>query len=165
MELEPAVRRRLLADPTITAYVGDRVWLHRLEDRVDPVGLRAVVLYAGPWWAESDRYEGAGAEYPTLVTDCWSDCTRTGDGDIARMDRIANAGAVWRAVHRVLHNPPRGQVWGEVGSNPGLLVNTSSLWFRPAAIEGADVRRTGVPLQDAAVVSATYAMNIALLVA
>jgi hypothetical protein len=125
--------------------------------------LRAIVLYAGPWWAEPDRYEAASAEYPTLVVDCWADCTRTGDGDIARLDRVQNAKAVARAVQRVLHNPPRGEVWGEVGSNPGLLVNTSSLWFAPAAFEGAEVRRTGTPLQDAAVVSGTYAMNTAVL--
>lgn len=163
MELEPAVRRRLLADPTITSYVGDRVSLHRLEDRVDPHGLRAVVLYAGPGWGDTERYEGAGGEYPTLVVDCWSDCTRTGDGDIARLDRVQNAKAVWRAVHRVLHNPPGGQVWGEVGSHPGLLVNTSTLWFYPTHLEGADVSRTGIPLQDAAVVTASYALNVAVL--
>jgi hypothetical protein len=163
MELESAVRRRLLADATVTGYVGDRVYLHRLEDRVDPVGLRAIVLYAGPWWGESERYVAASAEYPTLVVDCWADCTRTGDGDVARLDRVQNAKAVWRAVHRLLHNPPRGEVWGEVGSNPGLLVNTSTLWFAPSALEGAEVRRTGTPLQDAAVVSGTYAMNTAVL--
>lgn len=163
MELEPAVRRRLLEDPTIRGYVGDRIYIHRLEDRVDPLGLRAIVLYAGPWWAEADRYTGAGAEYPTLVADHWADCTRTGDGDIARLDRVQNAKAVWRAVHRVLHNPPRGEVWGAVGSNPGLLVNTSTLWFAPSALEGAEVRRTGTPLQDAAVVPATYALNTAVL--
>jgi hypothetical protein len=79
------------------------------------------------------------------------------------MDRIQNARAVARAVQRVMHNPPRGQVWGAVGSNPGLLVNTSSLWFAPAAIEGADARRTGTPLQDAAVVSSTYRLNTVVL--
>ena len=163
MELEPAVRRRLLADPTVVGYVGDRIYPHRLEERVDPLGLRAIVIYAGPWWGDAERYESASAEYPTLVVDCWADCTRDEDGNIARLDRVQNAGAVWRAVHRVLHNPPRGEVWGEVGSNPGLLVNTATLWFRPGAIEGADAKRTGTPLQDAAVVSATYAMGVAVL--
>lgn len=163
MELEPAVRRRLLADAAVTGYVGNRVHLYRLEDRVDPLGLRAVVLYAGPSWSETDRYVGAGAEYPTLVVDCWADCTRDGDGEILHMDRIGNAKAVWRAVHRVLHNPERGQVWGEVGSNPGLLVNTSTQWFGPTHLEGSEVRRTGTALQDSAVVTATYALNVAVL--
>jgi len=163
MELEPAARRQLLADATVSGYVGDRAYLYRLEDRVDPLGLRAVVIYAGPWWADADRYEGASMEYPTLVVDCWADCTRNGDGEIVRMDRIQNARAVWRAVHRVLHNPPRGMIWGATGSNPGLLVNTSSLWLGPTHLEGANTTRTGIPLQDAAVVTATYALNVAVL--
>lgn len=165
MELEPAVRRKLLADPTITGYVGDRVYLYRLEDRVDPLGLRAIVLAAGPWWAEADRYTGAGAEFPTLLVGCWADCTRNADGEITHLDRVQNAKAVARAVHRVLHNPPRGQVWGEVGSNPGLLVNTSSLWLSSTHLEGKDVHWLGTPLGDAAVQPVTYALNVAQLVA
>lgn len=163
MELEPAVRRRLLAEPTITSYVGDRVFLYRLEDRVDPLGLRAIVLYAGPWWAEADRHEGAGGEFPTLTVDAWADCSRTPDGEIAHLDRVVNAKAVARAVHRILHNPPRGQVWGAVGSNPGLLVNTSTLWLASTHLEGSDTKRTGIPLGDAAVQPATYAFNTALI--
>lgn len=162
MEIEAAVRRRLLADPTVTGYVGDRVWMFRLENRVDPLGQRAVVVYRASGWAQPERYEGAGAEFPTLVVECWADCTRDGDGEIAHTDRVANALAVWRAVHRVLHNPRRGQVWGAVGSNPGLLVNTSSLWFEPEHLEGRGERR-GVPLGDAACVPATYALNVAVL--
>lgn len=163
MELEPAARRHLLADPTVTGYVGDRVDPHRLKDRVDPHGLRAVVLYRSEPWSETDRYQGASAEYPTLIVDCWADCTRDGDGEIRHTDRVPNAYALWRAVHRVLHNPPRGQVWGQVGSNPGLLVNTSTLWGGPSHLEGPDVRRLGITLGDAAVVTASYALNIAVL--
>lgn len=165
MELEHAVRRHLLADTTVTGYVGNRIYAHRLEDRVDPLGLRAIVLTPGPWWGEPDRYEGAGAEYPTLTVSCWADCTRTEDGEIAQLDRVRSARAVWRAVHRVLHNPARGQVWGATGSNPGLLVNTSSLWLQSTPIEGADTRYLGIPLGDAAVQPATYAFNVAQLVA
>jgi hypothetical protein len=165
MEIEAATRRRLLGDSTVTGYVGDRVWPFRLEDRVDPHGHRAVVVYRGPAWAETDRYEAAAAEYPTLVVDCWADCTRDDSGEILRTDRVQAAFAVWRAVHRLLHNPPRGQMWGQVGSNPGLLVNTSTQWFGPTHLEGDGIKRTGIPLGDAAVVTATYALNVALVTA
>lgn len=165
MEVEAAVRRRLLADTTVTGYVGDRIYLHHLEHPVAPLGLRAIVLFSGPWWAESETYTGAGAEYPTLTVGCWADHTRDGDGEIRFQDRVRNAKAVWRAVHQVLHNPPRGQVWGAVGSNPGLLVNTSSMWLMGTHLEGPTVRWAGTPLGDAAVQPATYRLNVAQLVA
>lgn len=161
MELEPAARRRLLADITVAGYVATRVYTDRLEEPVQPMGLRAVVLTRGPSWSNSDTYEGASAEFPTLVVDCWADCTRDDTGDIARTDRATNARALWRAVHRLLHNPRRGQIWGRVGSNPGLLVNTSTQWLAPAVLEGGT--RRGTPLGDAAIVTATYALNVALI--
>jgi hypothetical protein len=161
MELPPAARRRLLTDDTVRGYTGDRIYMDRLEKPVAPLGARAVVLYAGSAWASSETYEGAGAEFPTLIVDCWADCTRDDTGDIRYTDRVGNARALWRAVHRLLHNPRRGQIWGRVGSNPGLLVNTSTQWVAPTTIETGT--RRGIPLGDAAIVTATYALNIALL--
>ena len=164
MEIESAVRRYLLGDPTIAGYVGNRIYIDRLEEPVAPAGLRAIVLYRATGWAETEKYEGAAGEFPTLVVDCWADNTRDTDGEILRTDRLTNSRAVWRAAHRLLHNPRRGQVWGASGSNPGLLVASSSLWFHATSLEGAG-QRTGIPLGEAGVTTATYAMHVATLVA
>lgn len=163
MEVESAVRRYLLTDPTLTAYVGNRIYIDRLETPVAPLGLRALVLYRASGWAQTETYEGAAGEFPTLVIDCWADNTRTADGEILRTDRLPNSRAVWRAAHRLLHNPPRGRVWGATSSNPGLLVNTSSLWFHATSIETG--HRTGIPLGEAGVTTATYALHVANLAA
>jgi hypothetical protein len=164
MELESAVRRKLLADSTVTAYVGNRIYINRLEEPVAPAGHRALVIHRGPGWAETEHYEGAGGEFPTLILDAWSDNTRDADDEILRTDRLTNSRAVWRAAHRVLHNPRPGQIWGANGSNPGLLIVTSTLWIHPTDLEG-NGQRTGTPLGEAGITTATYALHIATLVA
>lgn len=165
MELESAVRRYLLADPTITSYVGNRIYIDRLEAPVEPHGHRAIVIYRATGWAETETYEGAAGEFPTLILDCWADNTRDDDGEILRTDRLPNSRAVWRAAHRKLHNPPRGRVWGASASNPGLLVISSTLWFHATSIEGPHTSRTGTPLGEAGITTATYALHVANLAA
>jgi hypothetical protein len=160
VELEAAARRHLLTDSTITGYVAGRVEPFRLKRRVDPHGTRAIVIERGPAWSETERYEGASAEFPTLAIRCWADSTRDNDGNVTSLNRVENAYAVWRAVHNFIHNRRPGQIWGRTGSNPGLLVNTCSLWAGPTHLDGQG-SINGVPVGEAAVVTASYAMNVA----
>ena len=162
MEIEAAARRHLLADNTVNGYLAGRAYAFKLKTLVTPHGHRALVLYRGNPWAQTERYEHAGAEFPTLVLDCWSDHSRDGDGEMLHPDRVQNAYALWRAAHNLIHNQRPGTIWGRSSSNPGVLINTCSLWAGPPHLDG-EGHRTGIPVGEAAVVTAVYALNMATL--
>lgn len=165
MEIEAAIRRRLLNDPTVTVYVVDRVFTHRLHDGVDldNTGRRAIVVRRAGGWATPDPV--TTQQYPILSVDCYAGNTRDPDGNIAAFDATSSAYALYRAVDAVLHAPERGTWWGAVGSNPGLLVIASQRWAEPYAETSSDLLRgratTGEELGSATVVVARYAVTCA----
>lgn len=166
MEIEPATRRRLLADPTVAGYVTDWVFTHRLHDGVDvgKVGRRAIVVRRVGGWATPDPV--TSQEYPLLSIDCYAGDTRDTDGNITAFDATSSAFALYRAVDALLHNPERGAWWGAVGSNPGLLVVASQRFSEPFAETSSSLSSgrasTGEVLgSHATVVSARYAVTCA----
>lgn len=164
MEVEAAIRRRLLSDPTVAGYVGERVFTHRLHDGVDvgETGRRAIVVRRVGGWATPDPV--TTQEYPLVALDCYAGDSRDGEGNITAFDATSSAYAVWRAADRLLHNPERGTWWGAIGSNPGLLVVTSQRWSEPFAETASSLLQaqasTGVQLgAHATLVSARYAID------
>jgi hypothetical protein len=163
MEVEAAVRRRLLDDPTVAGYVADRVFTHRLHDGVDldSTGRRAVVVRRVGGWATPDPV--TTQEYPLLSVDCYAGNSRDSAGNVAAFDATSGAYAVFRAADAVLHAPERGTWWGAVGSNPGLLVVASQRFAEPFAETSSDLLRgrasTGEELGSATVVVCRYAIT------
>lgn len=163
MEVEAAIRRRLLDDPTVAGYVVDRVFTHRLHDGVDldGTGRRAIVVRRAGGWATPDPV--TTQEYPLVSVDCYAGNSRDADGNITAFDATSGAYALWRAADRLLHAPERGTWWGAVGSKPGLLVIASQRWGEPYAETASDLLRgratTGEELGGATVVVARYAIT------
>lgn len=163
VELAPAARRHLQEDVTIRGYVSGRVYVHTLHDHVSPHGHRAVVVRPSGGWSQPERR--SGAEFPLLYVDCWADVTRNPDGTRSADDNVPNAWAVYRAVDRLLQGV-RDQRWGTIGSQAGLTIVSCERWSEPIP----QVSGTGhagpstplpypVPLDEAAVVTAVYAIH------
>jgi hypothetical protein len=160
MEVVPAARRHLMSYPSVRGYVQHRVFTYRLFEHVNGEGTRAIVCRLNAGWAEPDRSQSV--EFPILVVDCWSDCTRNADGTKAAEDAIPNALALYRVVDPVLHRK-RNMVWADGGSR-GLLVVDIKRWIEPfyqTKDESHAGVAYGVELGDSAVVSVQYAMTVA----
>lgn len=121
MEVHSAMRRRALEAPAITGYTSERVWRGDLEEGLERTGKAALVFNRKPGWATPDTVQTI--EYPTVWADCYADPTRDEFGDVALDDGEDKAYALARAVERTFH-ARRGEWWGAVGSNPGLMVVT-----------------------------------------
>lgn len=132
MEVESAVRRRLLADQTVNGYVAGAVWKFRLMEAIEGTGQRAVVVKRDGGWAVPD--ETTTQEYPLVTVRCYADPDRDNDGLMVDGTALSNAFALYRAVDKVLHGK-RGEVWG--GDN-GLLVITSQRWSEPYSVAADD---------------------------
>jgi hypothetical protein len=120
VEIESAVRRHLLADPTVNGYADGRIYRHRLEEKVDGTGLMAFVVLRNNGWATP--YPTQDQEFPIVRVECWADPSRDAEGQVLRSDGPDKAWAGARAVVRALRWPVRGEMMGAVGSNPGLVV-------------------------------------------
>ena len=120
MEVDSAVRRELLNDPTVTGYVGDKVYRRSLWDNLEVLkGARAVVVKRATGWAIPQRKNTQ--EYPTVTLECWADGDRDADGNLITDNGIDNAFALYRAVDSVLHGRDAG-IWGRFGTSAGLTV-------------------------------------------
>lgn len=159
MEVESAVRRHLLNSDAVRGHVQDRVYKHRLEEAV-PKGGHALVVTRQPGWATTMPRKTA--EYPVVWVDVYSDPTRDGAGDIERLDAEDKGLSVARTLKRLLHGR-RGEWWGSVGSNRGLMVVTSEQWQLPQILRDADRHRgDSMPaLGDTVVVRTKWALQVA----
>lgn len=120
MEVDAAVRRELLNDPTVTGYVVDKVFRRSLWDNLEVLkGARAIVVKRGTGWAIPQRKNTQ--EYPTIFLECWADGDRDADGNLVIDNGIDNAFALYRAADNVLHMKDEG-IWGAYGTSPGLEV-------------------------------------------
>lgn len=161
MEIETAVRRHLLALPSATGYVSQRVYKFSLLDHVQGTQQRAIVVRRSNGWASPDTVQSS--EYPILVVDFWADPTRDEDGNKVADDAVDKAYAVFRAVDKDLH-AKRDEWWGAGGTNPGLRVISCARWAEPFHMTGQDQHGSGpkfdgVPMGDCGVVVAQYAIH------
>lgn len=162
MELPAAARRLLMQQPSVTGYVGSKVYKHKLWDHVDRTGGRAVVVRMAGGWETPDRIQTS--QFPILAVDCWADCSRDGAGDKAAEDALDNAWAVYRVVDPVLHRV-RNAMWGASGADEGAYVVESFRWQEPFHQTKQDQAGAAVPysvdMGEAAVVVAQYAVHLA----
>lgn len=163
MELVTAFRGHFYRDaPAVSAYTQDRVYKWHLKDHVDQKGTRAlVVLTDGGWTTPVDQRT---QQFPTLVLECWADCSRIVEGgeprEKAAQDAIDNAFALFRVADAELHPMPRGRRWGAFGSDPGLLVIGGQRWAEPRWHDAERPDGSGRKFGDAAMVRAEYALQV-----
>lgn len=120
MEIDSAVRRELLADPTVAGYVGDKVYRHTIWERLDNVnGARAILVKRQGGWAVPDRIKTP--EWPQILIECWADADRDTDGEVKADNGMDNAFAVYRAVDNFIHSRAPGR-WGQTSTNQGIQV-------------------------------------------
>lgn len=138
MEVEGAVRRHLLEQSVMAAYVGNRGYKHQPsgEFKLDGSGKRMfVVRNNGEWRPPDDK---STVEYPQVVVDFWADCTRNEDGDTDEWDCVDNAKAMYRAADPFLHDA-NDVLWPERDPHPlRVLTCTRSIgtvvtWKQAAA--------------------------------
>jgi hypothetical protein len=159
VEVEPAVRRRLQDNLTIRGYVGDRVYKGKLDEHVDGTGQRAIVLRCDGGWGQPDPVKTL--EYPVLYVDFWADRSRR-DGQATADDARTNARAVYRAADPLLH-AYRNTRWGAFGSDPGLMVVSSTRWSEPTHLDATSAHGgtwLGTPLGECSVLTAAYALIV-----
>jgi hypothetical protein len=160
VEVEPAVRRRLLDDLTVRGYVADRVYKHKLDTHVQGTGQRAIVVRTDGGWAQPDEVQTS--EFPMLYVDFWADRSRNTAGKATADDAVDNARAVYRAADRLLH-ARRGERWGAFGSHPGLMVVSSARFSEPV-VQTERQSHGGaflsVKLGDCAVITVRYALHV-----
>lgn len=119
MELETAARRHLLRIPSVTGYVGRRVFKNTLVESPAGTAGYAIVVRRAVGWTTPDTVKTL--EYPRLIVECWADPDREPTGETAVENAIDKAYALYRAVDRVLHGR-RDEWWGAGGTDPGLRV-------------------------------------------
>lgn len=159
MEVESAARRYLLGDTTVTGYVQARVHKWRLEEKVDGTGKSAIVVYRNNGWATPDPV--TTQEYPILAVKAYSDATRDSTGEIVKSDAEDRAFALMRAISNRLRRQ-RGEWWGAVGADPGLLVVTCAPWKEPTLVTEKDRhgQTSGDPLGDAVYAYGEFALQV-----
>jgi hypothetical protein len=137
MEIEAAIRRELLQDPTVAGYVGTKVYRRTLWDNLEVLqGARAIVVRRTTGWAVPQRKNTQ--EYPTVMIQCWADADRDASGNVTTDNGMDNAWAVYRAVDTFLHGKDEG-IWGKFGSSPGLEVIGCQRGAEPVAFGPDDV--------------------------
>jgi len=156
VEVETAVRRMLLADPTVNGYVAGKGYKHRLDDTVEGTGGMAFVVRRTGGWAKPDTVKSA--EYPLVEVQCWADHDRTADGGIATANAEEKAWALFRAVDRLMHGV-RGVEWGRVGDTRGLQVIGSSRWREGSVLTTKVPGKPNLPLLEGLYVSVEYAVQ------
>jgi hypothetical protein len=165
MEIETAARRMLLGQSAVTGYVGQKVFKFSLLEHVEGTGGRAVVVRRNSGWVQPGRVRTS--EYPLLVLDCWADCDRDSVGAKAEDNAIDKAYAVYRVIDPLIH-AVRSVWWGAGGSHRGMLIVNGFRWAEPWHATAVDVHPAiqgvtspGSPKGDSAVVTATYALQVA----
>lgn len=160
MEVETAFRHHLMAVPAVRGYVQTRVFKHKLVEHVDGRGTRAVVVRRFGGWAEPERE--TTQEYPTMMVDCWADCSRNGAGEKLAEDAIDNAWAVYRAVDPAIHQL-KDVMLGARGDDRGLYLIKAWRFaepFQQTKDESHGGVAYGVELGESAVVSVEYALVV-----
>jgi hypothetical protein len=149
----------MLASDTVKGLVSTRVFRHRLEEQIDGTGKQAIVVLRNNGWATPDPVKTA--EYPILGVKCYSDASRNATGEIKAEDAVDRAFALARVVARLLH-ARRGQWWGAVGSNPGLMVVTCQKWKEPVLVTEKDRHGDGAgdPLGDVVYAYVEFALQV-----
>lgn len=159
MELETAFRRHLLAAEPVAGYVGQKVYKHRLGEKIDGTGGRAIVLYRNNGWATPDPV--TTQEYPILALKLYADPDRDTDGQVKEFNGEDKAFALYRVVDRFVRGL-RGVWVGGVAQTPGLLVITSQRWKEPVISTEKDRhgQTTGDPLGDSVYAYVEYALQV-----
>lgn len=161
MEIETAARRHLLGLQAVAGYVGQKVYKFKLLDHVDGTGGRALVVRRNNGWSAPPTI--GRAEYPTLVVECWADCSRTPDGLPAADDAVDNAYALYRVVNEEIHTV-RDQIWGAGGTSEGVRIISCVRDAEPFHMTASDSHGSGsstsTPRGDSAVVIASYSLHI-----
>lgn len=157
MEIDTAVRRMLLANQSVTGYVGQKIYKHELMEAVDGTGGRALVIRKNGGWGDVQTVNTD--EYPHLVIDCWADASRDPDGMIVASDAIDNAYALYRVVDSVMGRV-RDVVWGAGGTSRGVMVMSCGKTGEPMHETSKDSHNS-TKLGDSAVVTVEYELHIA----
>lgn len=152
-----AVRRHLLNEPTVTGQVQQRVFKHRLMEKVDGTGKSALVVKRSGGWATPDPRKTI--EFPVLVVECWADHARMPGGEIAVANAEDRAWALARVVDVLLHGQ-RDVWWGTFGSERGLKVVSSRRDSEPVLEDQTDQHEAGSNMGDSVLVRCRYALEI-----
>lgn len=157
MEIDTAVRRMLLQQPSVIGYVGTKVFKNALIDNVDGTGGRAVVVRRRGGWYPPDLV--GTAEMPVVEVECWADPDR--EGGLKTVDNaIDKAYALQRVVSTVM-NRQRDVWWGAGGDNPGVRVISCLQSDDPVHETATDLHGTGAGIGDCAIVTVHFDVRIA----
>jgi hypothetical protein len=157
MEIDTAVRRMLLLQPSVIGYTGQKVFKNELLEMVDQTGGRAVVVRKNGGTADPQTVNTD--EYPVLTVECWADCDRNPDGSVSVQNAIDKAYAVYRVVDAVM-NRARDVWWGAGGSAVGVRVLSCGKASEPMHETSKDMHGA-TKVGDSAVVSVEYELHIA----
>lgn len=155
MEVETALRKYLMGLNPVAGYVADRVYKHRLLDKVDGTGDRAIVIKRTGSWTRPDSVKTA--EFPLVQIQFWADHDRDETGGIKVANAEDKAWAVFRVTDPFLH-AKRGVRWGETTDNPGLMVVTCQRWHEPRLDEPHG--RLKDQMGDSVYVGVEYALQV-----
>lgn len=157
MEIDTAVRRMLLVQPSVVGYTGQKVFKNELLEMVDRTGSRAVVVRRNGGYGSAQTVNTD--EYPVLTVECWADCDRNEDGSVSVQNAIDKAYAVFRVVDAVM-NRRRDVIWGAGGTSPGVRVLSCGRASEPMHETAKDMHGA-TKVGDGAVVSVDYELHIA----
>jgi hypothetical protein len=159
VEVDAALRRRLLNDPPIAGFVQTRVYKRTLMEPVPESGQAIVVAMNGGWAPPELRQH---AENPLVTVRCYADPDRDVDGTVVRSNAEDKARATWRQIDRLIHGT-RGETWGAVANTPGLRIVSCERWSEPIPFGATDQhgRSTDArePLGDIVYVYCSYAVQ------
>ena len=136
MEVEVALRRRLLAIPALVGYTtAERVYKDRLEAVLDGSGRRAAVVARSGAWTSHPPGSRNTQEYPLVRITYWADHDRNASKQMTKANGRANALALHRVVDPVIHGI-RDEWWGGTEEDPttGLLIIGCSRWSEPMPV-------------------------------
>lgn len=158
MEVTTAARRYMLNQVSVTSQVQQRVFKHRLMEKIDGTGKSAIVVKRSGGWASPDRVQTI--EFPILVMEYWADHARTPGGEIAVANAEDRAWALHRIADPLLH-AQRDVRWGAFGSDPGLRIVSAKRESEPVLVNHEDAHDyRAAPMGDSVMVSCRYALEI-----
>jgi len=126
-----AARRHLVSCSPIREALGtgnaadpEATWLftRELGVVVEGSGLAAAELAVAGGWTRPNSHNTA--HFPRLIVDIYADSSRDlVSQQVTRPDAVPRAWVVWAAFERELHRPYGfTEVWGAIGTDPGLRV-------------------------------------------
>jgi hypothetical protein len=142
MNIETATRRYLLQQPTVTGYVGDKIYKWKMQYPLEGTGQLAIVVRRVGGWAAPDPV--MTSKFPVLQIDCYADPDRNEFGEVIENTAGDKASALAEAIEKVCHHR-RGEWWGTFGSAQGVYIVSSARWTDARLRSQEDLHRKTEP--------------------